>query len=815
MRRFGGGSLLAVLVVLGLVTASPLDAAPRSAAGGSATARYIVSLRGLRPTAGSTLGPISTRTGAALAQARAAEVQRVAQVDRTVDRLAGQHGIQLGMRYHDAIQGFAASLNGAQVAALRANPAVGSVTAVRPIFLAGETVPNGVKRIGADPGTSPVPNLSGVNVAVLDTGIRYIPGDPELNVNSTGIDCTNDERSGLTGHRAWEDQDSFNGHGTHVAGTLGARDTDSGIVGVAPGVRLFSVRIFAPDVWGNMVGDTETVTCGIDWVASTHSLTPPARTQPIDVANMSIQGPIASGDGPSCSSAASTADPEHAAICQATGLGVTFVVAAGNSSRNAAGTVPAVFDSVITVSALNDYDGKPGALAGPNSCSPEPDDSFASYSNYGAPVDLIAPGSCIQSLGRRGGTTRQMSGTSMATPHVSGAAARYVAMLLQAGTPHDAAHINATVVRDALRAAANLDWSTGTDPDSMPDRLLDVASLQASAARQTVKLWTFPTLLTSGAPSGGPTDPVDSTVSFELQRYGLYRGNVSVTATATPDTGVTFTQSTRELGPTGISGAFQVRVDERAPDGDVVLTLTPSCSCPVAPQPTSATLRVDRHKPVIQNFRAAIVDHVKLSDGHPVRLSWSGSDPGGSIARYEIQRRDTPSSGWTPFSISPPTATSVVRFVPTKTTYGFRVRAVDAVGNVSDWAVLNLRVGVRDSSQPTISYSSNNSWTTRSQSKAYGGSFRRSITPGAFAAVTFSGRGVAWVAPVAPGKGTAKVYIDGTDPAHLVATIDQSASQQKQQQVIWSSGSLSPGRHTLVIKVVRGTIDLDAIVVLS
>ena len=111
------------------------------------------------------------------------------------------------------------------------------------------------------------------------------------------------------------------------------------------------------------------------------------------------------------------------------------VVAAGNEHKDAATVVPATYEEVITVSAFTDFDGKPGG-EGASTCTNDSDDTFANFSNYGADIDIAAPGVCIRSTWLKG-KYRSLSGTSMATPHVTGAVALYIAKGPGPGTPAD------------------------------------------------------------------------------------------------------------------------------------------------------------------------------------------------------------------------------------------------------------------------------------------------------------------------------------------------------------------------------------------
>jgi subtilisin len=200
------------------------------------------------------------------------------------------------------------------------------------------------------------------------------------------------------------------------------------------------------------IGFTSEVICGIDYVA--------ANASQIEVANMSLGG-TGSDDG-TCGN--TSGDAQHRAICAAVGAGVTFVVAAGNDASDAAGFVPAAYDEVVTVSALADFNGQPGGGAA-STCRADGDDTLADFSNFGADVDLIAPGVCIDSTYMLGGYDT-LSGTSMASPHAAGGAALYLANNPGASPAQ---------VKSALQAAGSLDWNNSDDPDGVKERLLNVA----------------------------------------------------------------------------------------------------------------------------------------------------------------------------------------------------------------------------------------------------------------------------------------------------------------------------------------------------
>src|SRR3989344_2294464 len=263
---------------------------------------------------------------------------------------------------------------------------------------AAQVIPTGVDRINAE---NKANKGAGVHVAVIDTGIALDHPDLKNNI-AGGKNCS----SGTS----YNDR---NGHGTHVAGTIAALDNSIGVVGVAPEAKLWAVRVLN----NSGSGTWSSVICGLDFVASKG----PANGGPITVANMRLGG----GGTSDNNCGFSNNDALHKAVCRVRDAGVTLVVAAGNSNADATKSVPAAYnDAVTTVSSLADSNGTSGG-GGP-STSYGADNTFASFSNGGAPVDIGAPGVNIYSTWLKKGY-KSISGTSMASPHAAGAAALYLA----------------------------------------------------------------------------------------------------------------------------------------------------------------------------------------------------------------------------------------------------------------------------------------------------------------------------------------------------------------------------------------------------
>lgn len=374
-----------------------------------------------------------------------ASAQQVAEEHRR------RHGAEISNLYQHALKGYAAKLPEQALEGISRDPRVAFVERDQAVETTSQTTPTGVARIFA-PANATI-DIDGaddlrvdVDVAIIDTGIDS--DHPDLNVASI-TDCTVSSSLGSCNNGAGEDD---HGHGTHVAGTAAALDNGVGVVGVAPGARLHGIKVLTTVGSGLM----SWVVAGIDVVT--------ARSDTIEVANMSL--------GCDCPSVAL-----DQALTTSVDHGVVYAVSAGNNGRDAAQYSPANHPDVITVSALADFDGAPGAT-GSASCKGDVDDTLADFSNWGAAVEVAAPGVCILSTSPSGGY-RTMSGTSMASPHVAGAAA-----ILASGANDPQDGMDVAGIRDLITASGSFDWIDDSG-DGSQEPLLDVGSSEVFRANST------------------------------------------------------------------------------------------------------------------------------------------------------------------------------------------------------------------------------------------------------------------------------------------------------------------------------------------
>ena len=306
--------------------------------------------------------------------------------------------------------------NANALTALLDNPSVLAVIPNRPVFAyqngkgkpggAGggttQVVPAGVARVGRPTGDS---NGDGVGVAVLDTGVDLKHPD---------LAGTSDAYNAFGAQSCQDDH----GHGTHVAGIIAARDNALDVIGVAPKATIYCVKVLD----GNGSGSDAHVMSGLEWVLDNHASAIPA----IKVVNMSLGRPGSVDDNPAM----------QELMVALEDAGITVVVAAGNDAAvEASSQIPAAYPEVVAVASTT-------ALAGTNQCrllsAPVAADTASYFTTDGTGVLVSAPGEESENVSKgcfissvgilstrlNGGTTR-MSGTSMASPHVAGVAARY------------------------------------------------------------------------------------------------------------------------------------------------------------------------------------------------------------------------------------------------------------------------------------------------------------------------------------------------------------------------------------------------------
>ena len=442
---------------------------------------------------------------------------------------------------------------------LRRNPNVryvetdGRMTAIG-LDSSDSEVPWGIDRVDAERVHSDGEAGAGADVAIVDTGIDADHPDLQANLGTgRAVVSTTDSSA-----PAWDDD---NGHGTHCAGIADAADNDTGVVGVSTAATLHAVKVLDTDGSGYY----SDVAAGLEWVAD----------QGYDVASLSIGGPTSQTIADACR--------------YASDRGVLVVAAAGNDSEDVEQTAPATYETVMAVSATRK------------------DDSLASFSNYGTDIEIAAPGVDIESTYNDGGY-RTLSGTSMACPHVSGAAGQL-----------SAAGYTASEARSQLAATAE---DVGLSPDEQGAGLLDVEAALGSTSDNDAPTVSWVT------PGGG--DTVAGTRAVQIDAGDAEDSDDSLDVTYTVDGG-----SSRTTSYNSTSGYYEAKWDTTGvSDGGHTLKATAMDSGGAS---SSVTIDVTVEN-IDDTDTAPTVDDVTLTDdSNPAwtrtDVDWTVSDADGTLDR--------------------------------------------------------------------------------------------------------------------------------------------------------------------------------------
>jgi subtilisin len=390
------------------------------------------------------------------------------------DGCARAFSVQRHHIFRHALNGFAANLDAATVEKLKydtrvlavepdGNVVLDATTVIPAGQLANQITPSGILRMRLT--NFPVAHLNGqdnrinVDVAVLDSGVQL--DHPDLNVYLPGSVSFAD---GSTNGSDW------NGHGTHVAGTLGALDNSFGVVGVAPGVRVWSVEVVGPTQHA-----VANLLAGMDYIS--------LHADQISVVNASLTV-LAQSDLVAI----------HLAVSNIVNQGVVFVAAAGNNANDISGdltwgneddNLPAALSEVMAVSAMDpnpsQFNTNAPLAAG---SSPNPGfDTIWSFSNFslirhdpslvlspGFAIDVAAPGVNILST-YKGGDYAFMTGTSMASPHAAGLVALYIAANGRATNAAGVYKIRQAIVDNSQPQTQWASYPNTADPDGNPEPL--------------------------------------------------------------------------------------------------------------------------------------------------------------------------------------------------------------------------------------------------------------------------------------------------------------------------------------------------------
>jgi subtilisin family serine protease len=313
---------------------------------------------------------------------------------------ARENGLQLKFVYTSAIKGYAAVFpNDRALQSVENDPRVDYIEHDQVVRAEAQVLPWGMNRIDADISSTlagdGLGQISKVNAYIIDTGVDASHTDLNVNV-ANQVNFRGDGKNY-----------DCNGHGTHVAGTVAARDNDQDVVGVVPGAPITAVKVLGCDA----TGATSGVIAGINWVTS-QVIGPDGKAGTADDSNKPAIANMSLGGG--------TSQAEDDAIRTSANSGIFYSIAAMNNGADACNYSPARAGRTKNADGTWNKDNGIMTVAATNSSDEE-----ASWSNYGPCVDIWAPGVNVKST-KLGGGTVLMSGTSMAAPHVGGGGALYL-----------------------------------------------------------------------------------------------------------------------------------------------------------------------------------------------------------------------------------------------------------------------------------------------------------------------------------------------------------------------------------------------------
>ncbi len=647
----------------------------------------------------------------------------------------------------------------------------------------------------------PTTTGAGVVVSVIDTGLlfdddnsgpqvdhpdlvgQYVPGYDLISDVTTANDGNGRDAYADDPGDWCHSTDSSSWHGTHVAGTIAAvANNNLGVFGGAPEAKVQPVRVL-----GKCGGSMSDVIDGIYWAAGSATVSDGnggylpvnpyadcATSNPcVRVLNLSLGG----------TGTCSTSSSLYKAIDYARSRGKVVVVAAGNNGSNVAGFSPANCSNAFTVAAV----GQSGKRS-----------SFSNYGTVKSPdVDIAAPGVAVLSTLNSGHHQPDESGsgwiyeyydgTSMATPHVALTAA-LVAAENPALTPDQ--------IEDILRSTATPFPADGTRHSCSHSQYQCGSGIVNAAAAVAAAV---PPGSVPDAPTGVEATPGDgvAAVSWTAPTNDGGSDIIGYTVTSQPDGLQCTTAGTLSCTVTGLQsdGTVSYTFTVTATNGIGTGPASDPSDPPVTPNVVSPA--ADTDPPAIEPPAVTIDPGQNVGATVALHVTWPAAIDASGIAQYLLESK-IDGGRWTTVTLSPVDATTVDLTVAPGSSFSLRLAASDTVGNWSSWAgptAVDTLSLVQEKPSAYLSYTGR--WRNFKFAGALGGKVKGAGAAGRKAKFTFTGTNVAWVGTLAPSRGIAQVSVDGGP----LQQVDLYQPSYELATIVWASGPLPDGPHTVVIRV--------------